>query len=76
MEVGITGNNFGRGHPRSIPESLVAIGPLVSEEKIFSEFPIGSYVKLSSTVGRRDELLNTFLEENHPMTISSTFCSY
>ena len=36
------------GHPKTI-QSLVAIGP-VSEEKIL-EFPIGSYVKLSSAVG-------------------------
>ena len=33
-------------------QSLVAIGPGVSEEKRFlCEFPIGSYVKLSSAVG-------------------------
>jgi hypothetical protein len=33
-------------------QSLVAIVPVVSEEKIFlCEFPIGSYVKLSSAVG-------------------------
>ena len=44
------------------------------------EFPIGSYVKLSSAVGaifgRRSEPADIFLEENHPMTISSTFSSY
>jgi hypothetical protein len=32
-------------------QSLVAIGPVVSEKKILCEFPIGSYVKLSSAVG-------------------------
>ena len=58
-------------------QSLVAIGPVVSEEKFLCEFPIGSYVKLSSAVG---VILvdgpDIFLEENHPMTISSTFSSY
>jgi hypothetical protein len=34
--------------------SLVTIGPVVSEEKIDKVFPIGSYVKLSSTVARHD----------------------
>jgi hypothetical protein len=38
-------------HQGSFQQSLVAIGPVVSEEKILSEFPIGSYVKLSSAVG-------------------------
>jgi hypothetical protein len=32
-------------------QSLVAIGPVVSEEKFLCEFPIGSYAKLSSDVG-------------------------
>ena len=32
-------------------QSLVAIGPVVSEGKFVCEFPIGFYVKLSSTVG-------------------------
>jgi hypothetical protein len=35
----------------SFQQSLVAIGPVVSEEKILCEFPIGSNVKLSSAVG-------------------------
>jgi hypothetical protein len=30
---------------------LVAIGPVVSEKKFLCEFPIGSYVKLSSALG-------------------------
>jgi hypothetical protein len=34
LDVGITGHNVGGGHPRII-QSLVAIGPVVSEEKIF-----------------------------------------
>jgi hypothetical protein len=41
------------------------------------EFPIGSYAKLSSAVGAiLVEGPNAFLEENHPMTISSKFSSY
>ena len=38
---------------------------------------MGSYVKLSSAVGAiLVEGPDIFLEENHPMTISSTFNSY
>ena len=47
--------------------------------RFLCEFPIGSYVKLSSAVGahlgRRAVPLDIFLEENHPMSISSTFSS-
>ena len=61
----------------SFHKSLVAIGPVVYEERFLCEFPIGSYVKLSSAVGAiLIEGPDTFLEENHPMTISSKFCSY
>jgi hypothetical protein len=36
LEVGITGHTILEGgHPRTIPPKLVAIGPVVSEEKIF-----------------------------------------
>jgi hypothetical protein len=49
-------------------------------KKNLCEFPIGFYVKLSSAVGghlgRRAEPPHKFLEENHPMTISSKFSSY
>jgi hypothetical protein len=48
--------------------------------RFLCEFPIGSYVKLSSAVGailvEGPNPLHTFLEENHPMTILSQFCSY
>jgi hypothetical protein len=45
--------------------------------RFLCEFPIGSYVKLSSAVGAiLIEGPDIFLEENHPMTISSKFCSY
>ena len=33
-------------------------------------------LKLKKKVNRRAEPPDTFLEENHPMTISSKFCSY
>ena len=33
-------------------------------------------LKLKKKIDRRPEPPNTFLEENHPMTISSKFCSY
>ena len=35
LEVGITGHIFGRGPSKDHSTSLVAIGPVVSEEKIF-----------------------------------------
>jgi hypothetical protein len=44
------------------------------------EFPIQSYVKLSAAVGAilvgGPKPPDIFLEENHPMTISSKICSY
>jgi hypothetical protein len=63
-------------------QSLVAIGPVVSEEKIFmwiSHRVLHLYVKLGSAVGAilvEGPNRLTFLEENHPMTISSTLNSY
>jgi hypothetical protein len=45
--------------------------------RFLCQFPIGSYVKLSSAVGAiLIEGPDIFLEENHLMTISSKFCSY
>jgi hypothetical protein len=35
LEVGIIGHNFGRGIQGPFHQSMVAIGPMVSEEKIF-----------------------------------------
>jgi hypothetical protein len=61
-------------------QSLVAIGPVVSEEKMFmwishkvlceAKFGCGSHL------GRKAAPADTFLEKNHPMTISSKFSSY
>jgi hypothetical protein len=33
-------------------------------------------IKIKKQIDRRAEPPDTFLEENHPMTISSKFCSY
>ena len=61
-------------------QSLVAIGPVVSEEKIFMwiSHRVLCWAKFGCRghLGRRAEPPDIFLEENHPMTISSTFSSY
>ena len=46
LELGITGHNFGRGHPRIIPQKFGCNGPVVSEEKIFFliSSPLFSYL--------------------------------
>jgi hypothetical protein len=81
LEVGITGHNFGRG-PSKVHSTkvLLQLAQWFLRRRFLCEFPIGSYVKLSSAVGailvRRAESTDTFLEENHPMTISSKFCSH
>jgi hypothetical protein len=36
----------------------------------------GGEIKKKKKIDRRVEPPDTFLEENHPMTISSKFCSY
>jgi adenylate kinase family enzyme len=64
----------------SFHKSLVAIGPVVSEEKIFMWISHRVLCKAKFGCGghldRRAEPPVTFLEENNPMTISSKFCSY
>ena len=60
-------------------QSLVAIGPVVSEEKIFmwiSHRVLCTKFGCGGHLGRRAKQPDTFLEENHPMTISSKFSSY
>ena len=66
----------------SFHQSFVAIGPVVSDKKILmlishrflhvckTKFGCGGHL------GRRAESPDTFLEENHPMTISSKSCCY
>ncbi len=74
MEVGITGHNFGRGPSKDhSTKVLLQLAQWFLRRGFLCEFPIGSYVKLSSAVGailvKGAEPLDTFLEENHPMTI-------
>jgi hypothetical protein len=61
-----------------LPSNLIWTS-LTSQKMVMRSTFIGSYVKLSSAVGghlgRRTEPPDTFLEENHPMTISSKFSS-
>jgi hypothetical protein len=78
LEVGITGHNFGRGPSKDHSiKVLLQLAQWFLRRRFLCEFPIGFYVKLSSAVGA---ILvkgpDIFLEENHPMTISSTFISY
>jgi hypothetical protein len=42
---------FWKGAIQGFHQSFVAIGPEVSEKIFLCEFPIGSYVKLSSAMG-------------------------
>jgi hypothetical protein len=73
LEVGITGHILEGGHSTKV---WLQLAQWFLRRRFLCEFPIGSY-KLSSAVGA---ILvkgpNIFLEENHPMTISSTFSSY
>ena len=54
-------------------QSLVAIGPVVSEEKIFMwishKSPMLSYVRLWGPSWSKGRTTWLFLEENHPMTL-------
>jgi hypothetical protein len=81
LEVGITGHNFGRGPSKDHSTKVwLQLAQWFLRRRFLCEFPIGSYVKVSSAVwghlGQRAEPPDTFLEENHPMTISSKFSSY
>ena len=78
LEVGITGHKFGRGPSKDHSTKVwLQLAQWFLRRRFLCEFPIGSYVKLSSAVGAiLIEGPDTFLEENHPMTISSKFCSY
>ena len=78
MEVGITGHNFGRGPSKDYSTKVwLQLALWFLRRRFLCEFPIGSYVKLSfgcgGHLGRRAEPPDLFLEENHPMTISSKF---
>ena len=78
LEVGITGHNFGRGLTKDHSTKVwLQLAQWFLRKRFLCEFPIGFYVKLSSAVWAiLVEGPDIFLEENHPMTISSKFCSY
>ena len=77
-EGGTTRHNFGRGPSNDyLIKVWFQLSNWFQTRRCLCEFPIGSYVKLSSAVGAiLVEGPNKFLEENHPMTSSSKFCSY
>ena len=52
LEVGITGHNFGRGPPKDHSTKVwLQLAQWFLRRRFLCEFPIGSYVKLSSAVG-------------------------
>ena len=63
-------------HLRTIPSTLVPIGHVVSEKKIFKIFPIGSYVKTMSVdvggLGWRMGSSDTILKGDHLRTFHQT----
>ena len=78
LEIGITRHNFGRRPSKDHSTKVwLQLAQWFLRRRFLCEFPIGSYVKLSSAVGAiLIEGPDIFLEENHPMTISSKFWSY
>ena len=74
-------HNFGRGPSKDYSTKVwLQLAQWFLRRRFLCKFPIGSYVKLTSAVGaimvEGPKPPDTFLEENHPMTISSKFCSY
>jgi hypothetical protein len=52
LEVGITGHNFGRGPSKDhSTKAWLQLAQWFLRRRFLCEFPIGSYVKLSSAVG-------------------------
>jgi hypothetical protein len=52
LEVGINGHNFGRGPSKDHPTKVwLQLAQWFLRRRFLCEFPIGSYVKLSSAVG-------------------------
>jgi hypothetical protein len=52
LEVGITGHNFGRGPSKDHSTKVwLQLAQWFLRRRFICEFPIGSYVKLSSAVG-------------------------
>ena len=74
LEVGITGHIFGRGPSKDYSTKVwLQLAQLFLRRRFLCEFPIGSYVKLSSAV--QPFWSEGLLEEDHPMTILSKFGS-
>jgi hypothetical protein len=70
LEVGITGHIVGRGPTKNHSTKVwLQLVQWFLKRRFLCEFPIRFYVKLTSAA-------DTFLEENHPMTISSKFSYY
>ena len=74
LEIGITRHYCGRGPSNDhSTKVLLQLAQWFLRRRFLCEFPIGSYVKLSSAVGailvKGRNRQDTFLEENHPMTI-------
>ena len=52
LEVGITGHNFGRGPSKDYATKVwLQLAQWFLRRRLLCEFPLGSYVKLSSAVG-------------------------
>ena len=52
LEVGITGHNFGKGPSKDYSTKVwLQLAQRFPRRRFLCEFPIGSYVKLSSAVG-------------------------
>ena len=76
LEVGIIGHNFVRGPSKDhSTKGWLQLAEWFLRKRFLCEFPIGKF-GCGGHLGRRAEPPDIFLEENHPMTISSKFSSY
>ena len=75
--IGTKNPTFVEVHPMNIHAMFLWIGLLVSEEKFFKHFPIGSHVKTMSADGGHLEFpigtKNINFVEVHPMNIHAMF---
>ena len=81
LEVGITGHNFGRGPSKDHSTKVwLQLARWFLRRRFLCEFPIRSYVKLSSAVGailiEGRTAGHIFGREPSNENISSKFCSY
>ena len=70
---GLPETNLKGGHPRTYKQSLVPIGPVVSEMNFFKISCPFFIFSNSDHVGWRSGLPNTILEGDHPWTIPPKF---